>query len=78
MKYALKPVMRLSIIFILAIVLSGSILTYFSINNISNLKELTEKKVIEEQRELHSRFSVALQNKIDTITAGLINNSGKT
>ena len=47
MSYKLKPVTRLSIIFILAIVLSGSILTYFSINNISNLKELIEKKIIE-------------------------------
>jgi len=73
MSYKLKPVTRLSIIFILAIVLSGSILTYFSINNISNLKELIEKKIIEEQRELSARFSTALQYKIDTLTAGLGN-----
>jgi len=76
MGYKIKSVSRLSVIFILAIVLSGSTLTYFSINNISNLKELTEKKIIEEQRGLHSRFSVVLQNKIDTIIAGLINDSG--
>ncbi|MDO9579278.1 MAG: HAMP domain-containing sensor histidine kinase [Bacteroidales bacterium] len=73
MSFKLKPVTRLSIIFILAIILSGSILTWFSINNISNLKELTEKRIIEEQRELSERFSTVLQNKIDTITAGLAN-----
>ncbi|MBE0680256.1 MAG: hypothetical protein IH592_15965 [Bacteroidales bacterium] len=70
------PASRLTIIFILAVVLSGSVLTYFSINNISNLKELTEKRIIEEQREIYARFSAALQNKIDTITLGFINESG--
>jgi signal transduction histidine kinase len=78
MSYKLKPVTRLSIIFILAIVLSGSVLTYFSINNISNQKELTEKRIIEEQRELYTRFSVALQNKLNTIIAGLGNEDDQT
>ena len=73
MKFRIKPITRLSIIFILAIVLSGSILTYFSINNISNLKELIEKRIIEEQRELYAEFSAALQNKLDIITTGLEN-----
>ncbi|TSA34892.1 MAG: hypothetical protein D4R64_10955 [Porphyromonadaceae bacterium] len=68
-----KPISRLTIIFILAVVLSGSILTYFSINNISNLKELTEKRILEEQRELTARFTVALQNNIDQVTAGFKN-----
>ena len=71
MSLKLKPVTRLSIVFILAIVLSGSVLTYFSINNISNLKELTEKKIIEEQREIYAWFSATLHNKLDIITAGL-------
>ena len=65
-----KPITRLSVVFILAIVLSGGVLTYFSINNISNLKELTEKKIIEEQRELSARFSTALQNQIEELTSG--------
>ena len=78
MSYKLKPVTRLSIIFILAIVLSGSVLTYFSINNISNQKELTEKRIIEEQRELYTRFSAALQNKLNTIIAGLGNEDDQT
>ena len=65
-----KPASRLTIIFILAVVISGSILTWFSINSISNLKELTEKRILEEQRELASRFSSAIQNKIENVTAG--------
>lgn len=73
MNHKFKPASRLTIIFILAVVLSGSILTYFSINNISNLKELTEKRVIEEQRELSSRFSTAIQNNIEKVTDGFNN-----
>jgi len=68
MNHKLKPASRLTIIFILAVVLSGSVLTYFSINNISNLKELTEKRILEEQRELSARFSTAIQNNIEKIT----------
>ena len=67
------PFSRLSIVFILAIVLSGGILTYFSINNISNLKELTEKRIIEEQQLLSSRFSIALQDNLGKVSAGLKN-----
>jgi signal transduction histidine kinase len=73
MNYSLKPASRLTVIFILAVVLSGSILTWFSINNISNLKELTEKRILEEQSELSARLSAALQSKIDKITAGFKN-----
>jgi signal transduction histidine kinase len=71
MNHRLKPVSRLTIVFILAVILSGSVLTYFSINNISNLKELTEKRIIEEQRELSSRFSLAVQQNIEKVTTGL-------
>jgi len=73
MNHRFKPASRLTIIFILAVVISGSILTYFSINNISNLKELTEKKIFEEQRELSARFTDAIQIKIENVTAGFRN-----
>jgi signal transduction histidine kinase len=72
-----KPITRLSIIFILAIVLSGGILIYFSINNILNLKELTEKRILEEQRDLISRFSVALQNKIEEVIVRINDETGQ-
>lgn len=72
MNKKLKPASRLTIVFILAVVISGSILTWFSINSISNLKELTEKRILEEQRELTVRFSSAIQNQIEKVTAGFI------
>jgi len=68
MKNKSKPVSRLTLVFILAVVVSGSILTYFSINNIANLKELTEKRILEEERELAARFDLGVQNQIEGVT----------
>ena len=68
MNYRFQPASRLTLVFILAVLVSGSILTYFSINNISNLKQLTEKHILEEQRELTSRFFTELENQIKNIT----------
>lgn len=65
-----KSISRLSIVFILAVVISGSILTWFSVNSISNLKELTERRILEEQRDLAVKFSDAMQLKIEKVTAG--------
>ena len=73
MNQKLKPASRLSVVFILVVVLSGSILTWFSINNISNQKVLTEKRILEEQREFSVRFSEVLQKEIENVTAGFIN-----
>ncbi|MBN1819576.1 MAG: HAMP domain-containing histidine kinase [Prolixibacteraceae bacterium] len=73
MNQKLKPASRLSVVFILVVVLSGSILTWFSINNISNQKVLTEKRIQEEQRELTARFSDVLQKQIENVTAGFSN-----
>jgi len=64
---------RLTLVFIFAVILSGSVLTWFSINNISNQKELAEKKIIEEQRDLSGRVSVALQAEIDKVASGIKN-----
>ena len=65
-----KPASRLSIVFILAVLISGSILTWFSINSISNLKELTEKRIREEHRQLASRIINVVQSQLETVTAG--------
>lgn len=66
------PFTRLSIVFILAMVLSGGVLTYFSINNISNLKELTEKRILEEQQKLASRFANSLQESLEKLSSELV------
>lgn len=68
MKHDVKPAARLTMIFVLAIVLSGSVLAYFSINNISNLKELTEKKILEEQRELNARLTAEIGEILEIVT----------
>ena len=57
-----KPVFRLTLFFIAVVIASGSILAYLSINNISNLKELTEKRVLEAERNL--AFAVSDQIEI--------------
>ena len=62
-----KPVFRLTVIFISAVVASGSILAYLSINNISNLKELTEKRVLEEQKNLAHFISTDIQDEISEV-----------
>ncbi len=68
-----KPISRLLIAFILAVAISGCILTYFSITSISNLKEITKKRIIEEQRELAARFNDDIQNTIEIVNLGMIN-----
>ncbi len=78
MNHKIMPASRLTIIFILAVILSGSVLTYFSINNISNLKKLTEKRILEEQRELSAKFSASVEKKISKVTDGLKNNIGQS
>ena len=52
-----KSVPRLTLIFIITLIISGSILTYFSINNISNFKELTIKRISEEQELIFEGIS---------------------
>ena len=58
---------KLIIIFILTVIVSGSILTYLSITHISNYKELLEKKISEEEIELTIRFSSDFENKMDSL-----------
>jgi signal transduction histidine kinase len=62
-----KPVSRLTVIFISVVVASGSILAYLSINNISNLKELTEKRVLEGQKNLAQIISTDIQDEINNL-----------
>ena len=63
-----EPGTRLIFIFILTVIISGGILTYLSINSISNFKELTEKKVSEEQKSVISEVSLHIQDIIDETT----------
>ncbi|MCK0179140.1 HAMP domain-containing histidine kinase [Flavobacteriaceae bacterium S0862] len=60
---------KLIIIFILTVIVSGGILAYLSITHISNYRELLEKKISEEEREVSNRFSSDFQSSIDAISS---------
>jgi len=68
MRKYLDPGMRLIIVFILTVIVSGGILTYLSISNISNFKELTNKKISEEQEIIADRVSISFWNKLEEVS----------
>jgi len=63
-----KPVSRLILLFILMVVVSGGILTFLSINNITNLRIITEKRIQETQLRIAGQISTQFQEKLNTIT----------
>ena len=67
MKIKLKPFSRLTIIFILAVTIPGSILSYLSIRNITNLQELTERRVLEEEEDIADLIYQKFQGKLSDI-----------
>lgn len=62
MKRRFKPISRILIVFILVVAISGIILTFFSINSISSLKEITQKKFI--QSSVNLQQGLVMQFKI--------------
>ncbi|UCG60738.1 MAG: GHKL domain-containing protein [Candidatus Zixiibacteriota bacterium] len=69
------PAPKLTLLFITAILIPGSVLTYFSIQNISSQQELTEKQLLEEQahigRYLTDRFHEMIQDQASSFYAHL-------
>jgi len=69
------PASKLALLFIIAILIPGSVLTYFSIQNISSQQDLTENKLLEEQayigRYLTDRFHEIVQNQALSFYANL-------
>lgn len=62
---------KLIIIYLLTVVVAGSILTYLSINNIYNFEELTEKRITEEEKSIieiyRNSFQVSLENLSESL-----------
>ena len=56
-----KPVSKLSILFIAVILIPGLVLTYFSVQNIASMRDLTEKKLLEDENRLASEISRRFQ-----------------
>jgi signal transduction histidine kinase len=46
-------------------------MVYLSIQNISNFKELTDKRILEEQKEVHGNYVVTFQESLDLMTTDL-------
>jgi signal transduction histidine kinase len=63
-----KPVSRLILLFILMVFISGVILTFLSINNITNFRILTEKKIQETQLEIAGQISIHFNQKLQVVT----------
>lgn len=63
-----KPVSRLILLFILMVFISGVILTFLSINNITNFRILTEKKIQETQMEIARQISAHFNQKLQVVT----------
>ena len=68
-----KPATKLTSLFIIAILIPGSILTYFSIQNISNQQDLTEKKLLEEQESVSKYLTNKFHEIIQYRTAHFFN-----
>lgn len=62
-----KPVSRLILLFILMVMVSGVILTFLSINNITNLRIITEKRIQETQLQIAGQISAQFQEKLTQI-----------
>ena len=60
------------VIYILTVLVSGSILTYLSINNISNFKELTEKRITEEEKTSIELYRQTFQSTLETVSESLV------
>lgn len=62
---------RLIIIYVLTIFVSGSILTWLSLNSVSNFRELTEKRILEEQQYIVDNYSNEFASFLDSLTVVL-------
>jgi signal transduction histidine kinase len=60
---------RLILIYVLTIVISGSILTWLSLNSISNFRELTEKRILEEEQVIVNKYAEEFAAVLDSLSA---------
>jgi signal transduction histidine kinase len=63
-KLIISPLLKLTILFLFLFFIPGLILSYLSIQNIANQKELTEKRLLEEQNELATNLAGQFQNRL--------------
>jgi len=67
-KLTIKPISKLTILFLFTIFIPGLILSYLSIQNIANQKELTEKRLHEQQNQLATLLVGNFQKQLEQYT----------
>ena len=63
-KLIISPLSKLTILFLFLFFIPGLVLSYLSIQNIANQKELTEKRLLEEQNELAVNLTQQFQKRL--------------
>jgi len=64
-----KWVSRLTLVLVLAFVISVCMLTYLSINSISSLQKVTEKNILEEKNNLYNKVLTTIKSDFETISS---------
>ena len=62
---------KLIIVYLITVIVAGSILTYLGINNISNFKELTEKRITEEEKYVIENYRLQFQDALENLVVAL-------
>lgn len=68
---------RLIVLYLATVLIAGGILAYLSINNISNFQELTEMRILEEEKEIHSSYVGHFQKVLNGLTGQLEEAAGQ-
>ena len=66
---------KLIIVYLITVIVAGSILTYLGINNISNFKELTEKRITEEEKYVIENYRLQFQDALENLVVALNKNN---
>ncbi len=66
---------KLIVIYLITVIVAGSILTYLGINNISNFKELTEKRITEEEKFAIENYRQQFRNSLENLVTNLNKNN---
>jgi len=66
---------KLIIVYVITVIVAGSILTYLGINNISNFKELTEKRITEEEKTIIENYRLQFHHTLENLVKDLNKNN---
>ncbi len=64
---------RLIYIYLITLLVSGGIMVYLSVNSISNLRELTDKRILEEEQKIVENYRIEFQHTLENLVHSLDN-----